>query len=79
MNRIPDQPPAQQPSLDGLRAACPEWEIRYEAALHVWTADRHDGGAMTREQVIAAYKFAGVSDPERLADAFLAASAEGET
>ncbi len=34
---------------------------------------------MTREQVIAAYKFAGVSDPERLADAFLAASAEGET
>ncbi len=48
MNRIPDQPPAQQPSLDGLRAACPEWEIRYEAALHVWTAEKSGTGRALR-------------------------------
>jgi hypothetical protein len=45
MPTIPDQPPTQQPSLDGLRRKYPEWTIEGPAALHVYTAElRTHGG-----------------------------------
>lgn len=39
MNSVPDQSPAQQPSLGALRQQFPDWTIEPPGALHVWTAE----------------------------------------
>jgi len=44
MHSLADQPqPHHDAALAALRLSYPQWAIGYEAALHVFTAERHDG------------------------------------